>query len=279
MHAQVALAIVLVGCGRDEPPPPRPPPPPIHVAPARPPGFTWRDAFADVIGPQPATLGRLFDGLVLGKPMPADVAARIATWQTTTKGRVHYDAGDQFSLPSLEINLDHPEGLAAYLATAWREPTRDGLVEWMNTTQHLRADLLQNERESGISFSEGYTIDELILPLEPERLGIEPMPLIGAKLADVQAALGGRLRRSAEDGYDWQQPTLAMQLEVRGDRIVRATTQNWITNTERVKTKLIAALRRKWGEPVRRGELRIWKRPHRTITVTVEAASFALAME
>jgi hypothetical protein len=223
----------------------------LGVAPTRP-SFDWKAALDDVCGPARGQLGPLFAGVTLGPPLPADAQQRIAAWRARTHGDVHYLGDDPsiIGLPSLTVRFDEPKGLPEALAARWGAP--DGAWgSWFDAEHHLIANVIQDGRTSAIDWLPYRSVEELVRADDPTRLGFEPIALIGARVDDLRAALGARLHRTSEHGYQWAEagigPLTLFATEERG-RIVRADA-NVITNSPRVTQALVDALTAKYGAP------------------------------
>jgi hypothetical protein len=232
--------------------------------------FPWRDALTPVCGKPHGTIGALFDGLVLGQPMPAGMAERIAAYERKFGAHVHYYAGDPTiqSAPSLEVRFDEPEGLYPILFAGWGKPDL-AFGAWTNADAHVIAYLLHSDRMSGVSWTQYRSIAELIRPDDKDKLGFEPFPVVGAKLVDLQTALGSRMLRASEDSYRWSEigsgPGFEVRVTERRGVIVKLETVNWITNASEVGDQLLAALAEKWGKPRPSGGASTWLLPGRRV--------------
>jgi hypothetical protein len=143
---------------------------------------------------------------------------------------------------------------------------------------HVIAWWMHNDRESGVSWSPYRSVAEVIRPDEKELLGFEPgFAIVGAKLADLQIAMGRRMLRSYEDEYRWNElgPTAGFEVYVTEKRgvIVELRTRNWITNSSEVGDQLFAALEQKWGAPkIGKDGTRMWLLKGRRVTAHMPAA-------
>ncbi len=235
--------------------------------------FPWREALTPICGKGHAELGPLFDGLVLGEPMPDAMKQSVAAFETKYKARVHYYPGDASILSrwSLEVMFQEKAGIENVLAAGWGKPDLP-FGAWTSDKAHVMAWWMHNDRESGVSWSPYRSVAEVIRPDEKDLLGFEPgFAIVGAKLAYLQAAMGRRMLRSSEDEYRWNEvaPTAGFEVYVTEKRgvIVELRTQNWITNSSEVGDQLFSALEQKWGAPkIGKDGTRAWQLKGRHVT-------------
>lgn len=215
----------------------------------------WRDALTELCGPGHAELGPLFDGLVLGGPMPDAMKQRIAAFEKKFQARVRYDPGHPVTQSSWSIDVWFSErtGIEQVLVAGWGKPDLP-FGAWTSEEAHVIAYWLRNERESGVSWGPYRSVAELIRPDDADVLGLEPgLVVVGAKLADLQAAMGTRLQPSAEHEHRWTDVGTGPGLEIfvveKRGVIVELRTRNWSTSWPVVGDQLLAALAQKWGPP------------------------------
>ena len=244
--------------------------------------FAWRDALAPILGQHPAELGSLFRGLVPGQPMPAAMAQSVAAFEKTWKAHVHYYAGDpaQLSAWSLDVTFD-ADGILSSLRTVWGAPQR-AFGAWTNDDAHLIAYWMHPSGGSGVSWTAYRSVAEVIRPDDTTRLGIEPIPVIGATVADLRAAPGTRLL--GPDEYGWLAvgpgPAFEVHAIAKAGAIVELRTVNWITNDPAVGDALFAALEAKWGPPrIGKDGVHTWLLPGRSIKAAKPASgNFEIVM-
>jgi hypothetical protein len=162
-----------------------------------------------------------------------------------------------------------PEALAA----RWGAP--DGAWgAWIDPEHHLIANVIQDGRTSAIDWTPYRSVEELVRADDPTRLGFEPIALVGARIDDLRGALGTRLHRISEHGYQWAEagigPLTMSATEERG-RIVRAEA-NVITNSPQLTRALVDALTAKYGAPQRSPGQLTW-RAHGGTTISTEPPS------
>jgi len=217
--------------------------------------FPWREALTPICGKGHGEMGPLFDGLVLGEPMPAAMQQQVAAFEKEFEARVHYYPGDPTILSrwSLDVAFEEKTGIEKVLVQGWGKPDLP-FGAWTSEKTHVMAWWMHNERESGVSWTPFRSVNEVIRPDDKDLLGFEPgFVVVGAKLSDLQAAMGSRMLRSYEDEYRWNEvaPTAGFEALVTEKRgvIVELRTRNWITNSPDVGDQLFAALEQKWGAP------------------------------
>ena len=241
--------------------------------------FPWREALTPICGKGHGELGPLFDGLVLGKSMPDAMLQQVAAYEKKYGARVHYYPGDPTILSrwSLDVMFQEAAGIEKVLVAGWGNPDLT-FGAWTSDTAHVIAWWMHNDRESDISWSPYRSVAEVIRPDDKEVLGFEPgFVVVGAKLADLQAAMGPRMLRASEDEYRWNEvaPTAGFEVSVTVKRgvVVELRTRNWITNSSEVGDNLFAALEAKWGAPkVGKDATRTWLLKGRRVTASKPAA-------
>jgi len=159
----------------------KPPPPPREVDAA---------ALAPVLGPKPAQLGPLLDDRGDG-----DTAAY------EEKYGAHVEtSSERFGGPVVRFDGD---GLRAAVEARWG-PSDTGA--YYDPAQHRRA-LVDDD---AVRFGRYQTIDELVVPGEPLRLGVAPIMLVGETTEAAQDALGFDGRGLADAGQvEFYRPPLA----------------------------------------------------------------------
>ncbi|HEY4242571.1 MAG TPA: hypothetical protein VGM88_22285 [Kofleriaceae bacterium] len=248
-----------------------------HPAPEAPkPVFAWDDALRPVIRGH-AELGPLFDGLVLGQPMPDAMTKQVEAFKTQYHAHVNYYRGDRDLLSpwSLEVTFDEPTGSREAIARVWG-PFDLAWGAW--THEHLRAAWIHGSTRSGVSWSPYRSPAEVIAPDDKTKLGFEPIPVIGAKLEDLRTALDGQILRTAEDEYRWQAIDAGeVHVWVKGGIVTRLETVNWFTNDPAIGNQLFALLAQKWGTPKSGHE---WTLPGRHVKAWMPAdGNFAISVE
>lgn len=232
--------------------------------------FPWREALTPICSKRHGELGPLFDGLVLGQPMPAAMQGAITAYEKQFHARVHYTPGDgRTAPPGLDVRFDEKDGLSAVLIAGWGKPDLP-FGEWWSEEAHVAAYYTNDGHSAGIAWTPYRSVAELILPDDKTRLGFEPIPVVGAKLADVQRALGDRLAQTYDHEYGWGVLDAAPNFEVRVTEqhgiVTELRTQNWSTHTAQIDDALFAALETKWGKPaIDKTGTHTWRLPGRVV--------------
>jgi hypothetical protein len=239
--------------------------------------YPWREALTPICSKRHGELGPLFDGLVLGQPMPPAMQQAVTAYEKQFKAHVHYSAGDGRSAPpGLDVRFDEKDGLSSVLVAGWGKPDLP-FGEWWSDTAHVAAYYTNDGHTVGIAWTPHRSVAELILPDDKTKLGFEPMTVVGAKLADVQAALGDRLAQTYDHEYGWNVLDAGPNFEVRITEqhgiVAELRTQNWVTHMPEIGDALFAALETKWGKPaVDKAGVHTWRLPGRIVRASKPAS-------
>jgi hypothetical protein len=221
---------------------------------------TVMDGWREALGMRGGELGRLFVGLTFGERMPPSVQARIDEWQTIFHGTVRYAPNLDTGFPTLEIVFDDRTAARDGLVTLWGQPDLDWGA-WSNATGHLLAAQYDNGTQAGVIFTPYATIDELVLPDDPTRLGFEPIAIVGAFREDVEQALTLGIEKTGPTTYRWRPRGLGAGLDVtltaRGGMIWTLETELNV-HSKSQGDKLIQALTDKYGDGYHHGDTYSW---------------------
>jgi hypothetical protein len=166
------------------------------------------DALAAIIGPDPATLGPLFDGVTLGASsqdfLPESARTRIEAFKRSHPVGVDFQF-DERELLSISVNVADPEAVRAALTSRWGEPIGDADPTWLDG-RGTKVSLTPLADRAELRAARYQTVEQLIAPRDPAKLGVEPFPVVGARIERLVAALGTRLVEDEDvvGRYTWR---------------------------------------------------------------------------
>jgi hypothetical protein len=213
-----------------------------------------------LLGALPATTGPVLAGIELGAPsttfLSEEARERIEAFKETRHLAVEFDyefaTVDGITLRALGSGNDLRDGVIA----RWGTPRRLGEDElaWLNPAG-TRAVLHTMIDGIDVTFTQHMTVDALVAPREKDRLGVEPLPLVGARLLDVEERLGARLQESSYDdewvwtapgvGYGTGRTTVRILVDPDTTKVTEVLIDGATSEGEAIRAALVA----KWGAP------------------------------
>ena len=236
------------------------------------------DVLAAIVGPDPATLGALFDGVTLGASsqdfLPETARTRIEAFKRSHPVAIDFQF-DERELLSISVTVADPDVRAA-LTARWGEPTGDGDPTWLDG-RGTKLSLTPLADRTELRAARYQTVEQLIAPREPSRLGIEPFPVVGARVERLVAALGTRLVEDEDvvGRHTWRTYGLPTSDAATVATVVVADgviTELVVETGGYHADALRAALTAKYGEPTEQDSSPWWKARwagKRTIEVTL----------
>jgi hypothetical protein len=242
-------------------------------------------AIDQLFGATAAAPGPLFEGIALGAAstdfLPEAARARLEAFRRAHGVEVDFDF-DERELLGFRFSAPAAGALTAALTARWGPAVQDGSdAYWIGDRSRLvvttvadRADLLWTRFQS---------VDELVTPSDRTRLGVEPFPVLGARLDKVAAALGSRLEESPDyaDQYQWRSPGLPL---ADGDTVATIAVEDGmvaelvVETTGRHAEELAAAMIEELGPPAStEGNLYRWK-GKRTVEARIEERDARIAI-
>jgi hypothetical protein len=246
-------------------------------------------ALAELLGPAPASLGPLFEGVRVGAPsqgvLPDDIRTRIDAFQASHPVAIDVRIGDREIL-AVSITAPDPARLAAALTARWGAPLLDADTVWLDG-RGTRVALIALADRAELRVERYQTVEQLVAPGETERLGVEPFPTVGARLPQLTAALGTALVASPDDPDQrrWRSPALPT-----GDAptVATAVVADGVVVELVVEARghhsdaLRAALTAKYGEPTARDadpwRRATWTPRGRTVEATLDDLGARIAV-
>jgi hypothetical protein len=261
--------------------PPDPDQPPAPVEPALP-----AAALDQLFGATTATPGPLFDGIALGAPstefLPEAARARLESFRQTHGVEIDFDF-DERELLGLRFSAPAATALITALTARWGAPVQDGGDAFWVGAGNRRLIVTAVADRADLIWCRYQSVTELISPDDRARLGIEPFPVLGARLDKVAAALGSRLEESPDyaDQYQWRSPGLPT---ADGDTVATIAVEDGVIaelvveTTGRHADELAAALAAEFGPPTStEGNLSRWK-GKRTVEARLEERDARIAI-
>jgi hypothetical protein len=254
---------------------------PIVVEPALTPA-----AIDQLFGAGLAVPGPLFDGIALGAPstdfLPEAARARLEAFRQAHGIEIDFDF-DERELLGIRFSAPDAATLTAVLTARWGGPSPDGSDAYWIGEDNRRLVVTTVADRADVMWSRYQSVNELISPGDKAKLGVEPFPLLGARLEKVAAALGSRLEESPDyaDQYQWRSAGLPTS---DGDTVTTIAVEDGVIaelvveTSGRHATELLAALHAELGEPTSHdGELWRWK-GKRTVEARIEERDARIAI-
>ena len=254
-------------------------------------GLTAAD-LPDLLGTAPATPGPLLAGIELGASstsfLSEEARERIEAYKETRHINIEFDYEfvglDGITIRALGTGTELRDAVLA----RWGTPRRLGEDElaWLGA-DGTRALLHTMVDGIDLTFTQHMTVDALIAPADPARLGLEPLPLVGAKLLDVEEHLGTRLQQSSyDDEWSWTAPGVGVgtgrtTVRILVDQGTTKVTEVMIEGATSEGEAIRAALIAKWGapKPVKDedgNDNLYWKRAGVTTTAYIDENGFTI---
>lgn len=243
-------------------------------------------AIDQLFGATAATPGPLFDGIALGAAstdfLPEAARARLETFRQAHGVEIDFDF-DERELLGLRFSVPAAEALTAALTRRWGPPVQDGGDAYWIGADHRRLIVTAVADRADLIWTRYQSVTDLISPDDRTRLGVEPFPVLGARLDKVAAALGSRLEESPDyaDQYQWRSPGLPT---ADGDTVATIALEDGVVaelvveTTGRHGDELAAALTAELGPPTAtEGNLRRWK-GKRTVEARIEERDARIAI-
>jgi len=195
-------------------PPGSPPPEPVIVAaplaptPPPEPAALPADAAAQLLGPTAGTLGPLFDGVRLGAAstdfLPDAARGRIEAFKAAHGASIDFDF-DERELLAVRASAPGAAAVLDAIQARWGAPAAGGpRAVWVDG-HGGRMSYEGTDGVAALTWDRYQSVAELILPTDKSRLGIEPFPVVGARLDRLARLLGPRLVESESyaDHHVW----------------------------------------------------------------------------
>src|SRR5688572_17160039 len=127
------------------------------------------DVLAAIAGPDPATLGALFDGVTLGASsqdfLPEAARTRIEAFKRSHPVGVDFQF-DERELLSISVTVPDAEGVRATLTSRWGEPIGEGDPTWLDG-RGTKVSLTPLADHAELRAARYQTVEQLIAPRDP----------------------------------------------------------------------------------------------------------------